>query len=113
MRVKTGITRHRRHQKIRKAAKGFSGHRGRSILGAKEGLMHARKSAYISRRHKKRNFRRLWITRLNAASAEHGLSYGQLVHKLKEARVELDRRILSEIAIEDPKTFETIIKKIK
>lgn len=113
MRVKTGTTRHRRHKKIRKAAKGFRGHRGRSIRGAKEGLMHAQKHAYIGRRLKKRNFRRLWIIRLSAGATEYGLSYSQLIHKLKEAHVELDRKTLSQIAMEDPKTFGKIINKLK
>lgn len=112
MRVKTGIKRHKRHKKIKKAAKGFSGHRGRSIRGAMEGLLHAGKYSYISRRLKKRDMRKLWILRLNAAVREHGLSYSRFIKALKDKNIELDRKVLSEIAIMDPESFEKIIGEV-
>lgn len=113
MRVKTGVKRRRKHKKIRELAKGFRGHRGHSFIGAKEGVMHAERHAYVSRRLKKRDMRRLWITRLSAAVREHGLRYSEFVKKLKDAKVELDRKVLSEIAIFDPETFEKIVEEVK
>ncbi|MBM4402179.1 MAG: 50S ribosomal protein L20 [Candidatus Cloacimonetes bacterium] len=113
MRVKTGIKRRKRHKKIRKLAKGFRGHRGHTLRGAKEGAMHAERHAYTSRRLKKRDIRRLWITRLSAAVREHGLRYSEFIKKLKDANIELDRKVLSEIARHDPKTFEKIVEEVK
>jgi len=111
-RTKTGPTRRKKHNKIRKEAKGFRGHRGRSIKGAKEGILHALRHAYKSRRLKKRDMKSLWITRLNAAAREHGLSYSQFMGKLKEKDIQLDKKVLSQIAVGDPETFGKIIRKL-
>lgn len=112
-RVKTGTTRRARHKKVRKAAKGFTGHRGRTLRGAKEGVIHALKHAHKSRRLKKRDFRALWIQRLNAAVRQHNLSYSQLIALLKKKPVELDRKVLSQLAVEKPLIFDKIIEEIK
>ena len=112
MRVKTGVKRHKKHKKIRKQAKGFSGHRGRSVRGAKEGLFHAGKHARVSRRLKKRDMRKLWVVRLNAATREHGLVYSHFIKALNDKNITLDRKILSEIAIMDPDTFGEIVKQV-
>jgi len=114
MRVKTGVVRRKRHNKIRKEAtnRGFSGHRGRTFRGAKEGLLHALKHSYIGRKLKKRDMRRLWITRLNAAVQEDGLSYSKFIHLLNKSSLEIDRKVLSTIAMHDPATFKKIVEKI-
>ena len=98
MRVKTGSTRRKRHKKILKAAKGFRQHRRRTVRGAKEAVAHALQQAYVGRKHKKRARRRLWISQLNAAVREHGLSYSNFIHLLKTRKIELDRKILADLA---------------
>lgn len=112
-RVKTGTTRRARHKKIRKAAKGFTGHRGRTVRGAKEGVVHALKHAYKSRRLKKRDFRALWIERINAAVRERDLSYSQFIALLKKKNVELNRKILSQLAVEEAAIFDKIVAEVK
>ena len=111
-RVKTGPTRSRKHKKIKKAAAGFKHARRKRIKTAKEALLHAGQHAYIGRKLRKRDFRRLWITRLNAAARRHDLTYSQFISGLKKANIELDRKILADIAVNDPATFEKIISEI-
>lgn len=103
----------RRHRKIKKAARGYKQARSRRVKNAKEALLHAGQYAYIGRKLRKRDLRRLWITRLNAAVRKHNLTYSKLIKKLKKNKVELDRKILSDIAVHDPETFEQIIKELK
>ena len=103
----------RRHRKIKKAAKGFKQARRTRIRVAKEALLHAGQYAYIGRKLRKRDLRRLWIIRLNAAAREHSLTYNKLISGLKKAKIELDRKILAEIAVKDPDTFEKIISVVK
>jgi len=103
----------RRHRKIKKQARGFKQARRRRVKAAKEALLHAGQYAYIGRKLRKRDLRRLWITRLNAASREQGLTYGRLIAGLKKAEIELDRKILAEIAVNDPGTFKKIVEQIK
>lgn len=112
-RVKTGPTRARRHREVKKQARGFKDARRKRIKNAKEALLHAGQYAYIGRKKKKRDLRSLWITRLNAASRENGMKYSVLINKLKENKVELDRKILAEIAVKDPDTFKKIILELK
>ncbi|MCH7730448.1 50S ribosomal protein L20 [Patescibacteria group bacterium] len=112
-RVKTGPTRSRRHKKIKKAARGFKHARRKRIKTAKEALLHAGQYAYVGRKLRKRDLRRLWIIRLNAAARKHDLTYSQFIAGLKRASIELDRKILSDIAVNDPDTFEKIISEIK
>lgn len=111
MRIKS--PRRQRHKKILEAAKGFRDARRKRYKVAKEAVLHAGQYAYIGRKLRKRDIRSLWITRLNAAAREQGLSYSRFISGLKKANIELDRKILSDIAIEDPATFGKIVEKAK
>lgn len=112
-RVKTGVVRRRRHKKVLKQAKGFYSGRRKHFRKAKEQLERSLVYAYRDRRNKKRDFRRLWITRINAACRLNGLSYSKFMHGLKVANIELDRKILADMAINDASAFEAIAKKAK
>jgi len=103
----------RRHRKFLKKAKGFTQARRVRIQTAKEALLHAGQYAYHGRKLKKRDLRALWIVRLNAAVREEGLSYSRFMAGLKKAKIELDRKILADIAVSDPTTFKKIIAQIK
>lgn len=105
--------RRQKHKKVLKAAKGFKQARSRRYKVAKEAVLHAGQYAYIGRKRRKRDFRRLWIQRLNAAVREEGLTYGKFIHGLKTASITLNRKILSNIAVTDPATFGKIIEKVK
>lgn len=112
-RVKRGFVARRRRNKVLRAAKGFVGGRRRLYKNAKETLMRARNYAYRDRRVRKREFRRLWIARINAAARLHGLSYSKFANGLKKAGIELNRKVLAYIAYEDPKAFEVIVNQAK
>jgi len=112
MRVKRGVTTHKRHKKLLAHAKGYRGGRSKLVKLAKEAVIHAGVDAYRGRKEKKRTNRSLWIIRINAALTPHNLSYSQFVNLLKSKKIELDRKILSQIAIEDPKAFDEIVKKV-
>ncbi|MBT4119727.1 MAG: 50S ribosomal protein L20 [Candidatus Peribacter sp.] len=112
MRVKTGYIRSRRHKKIRNLAKGYRGMRNSTFKKANEAVMKAGQHAYIDRKKKKRTFRALWITRINAAVAEHGMNYSRFIKALKDKNVELDRKALSELAVNDPKVFAAVVKAV-
>ena len=103
----------RKHRKFLKRAKGFGQARRKRIQVAKEALLHAGQYAYEGRRLKKRDLRALWITRLNAALREKGLSYSKFILLVKKANISLDRKILSDIAISDPKAFAKIVEVVK
>ena len=103
----------RRHRKIKKAARGFKQARRTRVKGAKEALLHAGQYAYVGRKQRKRNIRKLWIMRLNAAVREHGMNYSEFIKKLKYKKIELDRKVLADIAVNDPNTFERIVKEVK
>lgn len=107
-----GITA-KKHKKIKKLAKGFKQARRQRVKNAKEALLHAGQYAYVGRKQKKRNLRSLWIIRLNAAARENGLSYSKLIKKLNDNKIEINRKILSEIAVKDPDTFKNILSKLK
>jgi len=113
VRVKGGITTHRKHKKTLKLAKGYWMSRHKQIKKAKEAVLHAGQYAYVGRKNRKRDFRTLWIIRLNAALKPLGLKYNQFINALKKNKVELDRKILAQIAVEHPKTFKQIIEQIK
>ena len=98
-----------RHRKILKQAKGFKQARRQRVRSAKEALLHAGQYAYIGRRLRKRDMRALWITRLSAAAKERGSSYSKLIASLKKSKIEIDRKILSDIAVKDSKTFNKIV----
>lgn len=113
VRVKRGKIAHKKRERLLKEAKGFRWGRSKKYRQAKEALIHARKYAYRDRRTKKRNFRRLWQTQINAAVREQGLSYSKFIHALKEKNIELDRKILAQLAKEKPQIFEKIVAKAK
>lgn len=112
-RVKTGPIRARKHRKIKKAARGFKQARRTRVRAAKEALLHAGQYAYIGRKLRKRDLRSLWIMRLNAAAREHGLTYSELIHKLKAKEIDLDRKVLADIAVRDKNTFASIVDEVK
>jgi len=112
MRVKRGVPARAKHKKILKAAKGMQHYRTRSFRMAKQGVIKALVYAYRDRRTKKRDLRSLWITRINAAARENGTTYGKLIASLKAANVELDRKVLAEIAVSNPQAFTAIVKNV-
>lgn len=107
-RVKRAVHSHKKRRKVLKAAKGFRGGHGRLLRSAKEAVARAHQYAYRDRRVKKREFRALWITRVNAAAREHGLSYSQFICGLKKAGIEIDRKVLAEIAVTDAAGFRSL-----
>ena len=112
-RIKRGVTKHRRHKKILKAAKGFQGSSSRNYKWAKEAVMHAWSHAYRHRRERKGEFRSLWIVRIGAACRAEGLSYSQFIHGLKLAEIGLDRKILADMAVRDPEAFSQLVETSK
>jgi len=113
VRVKRGATAHKRRKKVLKYTKGFRWGRKSKYKAAKEALMHARKYAYRDRRTKKREFRKLWQIQINSACRKQGLSYSRFIHGLKEKKIELDRKVLSELVENNPKIFEKIVEETK
>ena len=112
-RVKTNVQRTKRRKKILKQAKGYRGGRHRLYIPAKETVERGLQFAYRDRRAKKRQFRKLWITRINAAAREHGLSYSRLIHGLKAADVEIDRKLLADLAVNDHVGFARLAETAK
>ncbi|MPZ19815.1 MAG: 50S ribosomal protein L20 [Luteitalea sp.] len=108
MRVKRGSHRRQTRKKTLSLAKGYFGGKSRLYRYAKEAVERAGRFAYIGRRRKKRDFRRLWVIRINAAARENGLSYGQLIAGLKSANVPLDRKVLADLAVKDPQAFAAV-----
>src|SRR3990170_1597316 len=108
-RVKRGVTAHAKHKKIFKAAKGFYGRRKNTIRVAKQAVEKSMQYAYRDRKRKKRTFRSLWIQRINAAVREHGLTYGRFINGLSNLGVDVDRKMLSDIAINDPDGFKALV----
>ncbi len=109
-RVKRGVTSHARHKRVLEAAKGYYGRRKNTIRVARQAVEKAGQYAYRDRKVKKRNFRALWIQRINAAVREEGLTYGVFMHGLKLAGVELDRKMLADLAMHEPDAFRTIAR---
>lgn len=112
-RVKNGAVTKARHKKVLKAAKGYFGSKHRLYKSAKEQLMHSGQYAFRDRKQKKRDFRKLWITRINAACRQNDISYSRFIEGLNKAGVLVNRKMLSEIAINDPKTFSELVKVAK
>lgn len=108
-RVKRGVTAHARHKKVLKAAKGYYGRRKNTIRVAKQAVEKAGQYAYRDRKAKKRNFRSLWIQRINAATRQHGMTYGTFINGLNKAGVEVDRKVLSDLAINQPDAFKALV----
>jgi large subunit ribosomal protein L20 len=110
MRVKRGVTSHQKHKKVMKQTKGMQQARRSSIKLGRQGVIRSLQYAYRDRRNKKRDLRGLWITRINAATREHGVSYSAFIASLKKNNVELDRKILSELAVNHPAAIESLVK---
>jgi large subunit ribosomal protein L20 len=112
-RVKRGVTAHARHKKVLKAAEGYYGRRKSTIRIAKQAVEKAGQYAYRDRRVKKRNFRALWIQRINAAVRDHGLTYNRFIDGLSKAEVAVDRKVLSDLAITQPEAFAALVNTAK
>ena len=112
-RVKRGVVARKRHKKILKQAKGYYGARSRVFRVAKQAVIKAAQYAYRDRRTKKRDFRKLWIVRINAACREAGMSYSQFINGLKKANIELDRKVIAQLAVDDKPAFNSLIEKAK
>ena len=110
MRVKRGVTSHARHQKIRKATKGMTRGNRSSIKRGRQAITKGLQFAYRDRRNRKRTFRALWNARINAAARTHGTTYSRFIAALKTANITIDRKILSELAVNEPAAFEAVIK---
>ena len=112
-RVKRGVTARARHKKVLDLAKGYRGRRGNVFRVAKEAVMKAGQYAYRDRRNKKRDFRVLWIARINAATRELGMSYSLFMNGLKKAEIEIDRKVLADLAVMDKPAFAALVEKAK
>ncbi|GAB5505993.1 MAG: 50S ribosomal protein L20 [Rhizobiaceae bacterium] len=112
-RVKRGVTAHAKHKKVLGQAKGFYGRRKNTIRTAKQAVEKSMQYAYRDRKNRKRNFRALWIQRINAAAREHGLTYGRLIDGLNKAGIEIDRKVLSDMAIHEPQAFAAVVAQAK
>ena len=112
-RVKRGVTAHAKHKKVLKKAKGYYGRRKNTIRVAKQAVEKAGQYAYRDRKARKRNFRSLWIQRINAGAREHGLTYGRMMDGLNKAGIEIDRKVLSDLAIHEPEAFANLVGQAK
>jgi len=112
-RVKRGVTAHRRHKKVLKQAKGYYGARSRVYRVAKQAVTKAGQYAYRDRKVRKRMFRSLWIQRINAAARESGLSYSKMINGLKKQNIEIDRRVLADLAVHEKEAFAALAEKAK
>jgi len=113
MRTKTGSVRKKRHKKIIKMARGYRMTRNRLYRVAHEAVLHAGQYAYAGRKRRKRDIRRLWIQRINAAIRQYNLSYSKFINLLKKAKITIDRKIMANLAVKDPAAFRAIIDKVK
>ena len=112
-RVKTARTTRARHKKILKQAKGYFGAKHYRFRNANQAVMKSLSYAYVGRKDKKSDFRKLWITRINAAARLNGTTYSKLINGLKNSGISLDRKILAELAVNEPKAFEAVVKAVK
>lgn len=113
MRVKRGVATHAKHKKLLRSTKGYRMTKNRLIRVAREAYLHAGEYAFAGRKDRKRDFRRLWITRISEAVKTRGLSYSSFIHKLKQVDIKLDRKILADLVVEDPDVFEAVIEEVK
>ena len=113
MRVKRGVTAHQRHQKVRHATKGMTLAHRSSVRRGRQAVVKGLQHAYRDRRNKKRTLRTLWNARINAAAHLNGTSYSRLINGLKTANISLDRKVLAELAVSEPKAFEAVVKALK
>ena len=112
-RVKRGVTSHAKHKKVLKSVKGQWGRRKNTIRIAKQAMEKALQYAYRDRRTKKREFRSLWIQRINAGVRSEGITYAKIIHGLNKSNIKLDRKVLADLAYNDPESFKTIVKKVQ
>ena len=112
-RVKRGVTTHAKHKKVIKQASGFRGRRKNTFKVAKQAVEKSMQYAYRDRKNNKRNFRSLWIVRINAAARLHGMSYSQFMGKVKANHIELNRKVLADLAVNNPEAFKAVVEKIK
>ena len=112
-RVKKGVNAHKRHKKVLKMARGYYGSKSTTFRAAKPATMRALRSAYVGRKNKKRDFRKLWIARINAAARMNDMSYSRLIDGLKKSGIDINRKMLSEIAINDPAAFTKLCETAK
>ena len=112
-RVKKGVNAHKRHKKVLKMAKGYYGAKSKTFRAAKPATMRALRSAYVGRKNKKRDYRKLWIARINAAARANGISYSKFMNGLKKSGIEMNRKMLSEMAIYDPAGFAALCETAK
>jgi large subunit ribosomal protein L20 len=113
MRIKRGVASHKRHQKIRKATKGMTHSRRRSIKMGRQGVIKSLQYAYRDRRNRKRSFRSLWNSRINAAARQNGTTYSKLINGLKNTGIELNRKVLADLAVNEPSAFKEVVKVAK
>ena len=113
MRIKTGTTRRKRHKKVLGRTKGFRMTKGRLYKVSKEADLHASQYAFVGRKLRKRDMRRLWITRINAGLTPYDISYSKFINGLKKSKIELDRKILTDLALTDPQAFKLVVDKVK
>ena len=113
MRVKSGVPAHARHHRIRRQTKGMQKARRTRFGLGKQAVIRSLQYAYRDRRQSKRDFRRLWIIRINAAARQHGLTYSKLIPLIKQAKVDIDRKTLAELAVNEPQAFAEIVRKAK
>jgi len=113
MRIKRGVTSHKKHKKVRKATKGMSHAHRTSVRRGKQAVVRSLEYSYRDRRARKRTFRQLWNIRINAAARAHGTTYSHLINSMKLSSIKLDRKILAELAVNEPKAFEEVIKAAK
>ena len=113
MRIKRGVNANKKRVKVLKAAKGYWGSKSKLYRVAKEAVMRSEQYAYVGRKNKKRDFRRLWIARINAGARAYELSYSKLMHGLKVANIDLNRKVLADLAMNNPQAFEAIINSVK
>ncbi|MBI3385490.1 50S ribosomal protein L20 [Candidatus Gottesmanbacteria bacterium] len=113
MRVKRGVASHAKHKKLLQSVKGYRMTKRRLPRVARQAYLHAGEYAFVGRKLKKRDFRRLWILRISEAVKERGLSYSSFIHKLKQANIVLDRKMLSDLVTEDPNAFEAVLDQAK
>jgi len=112
-RVKRGITAHAKHKKILRAAKGYFGRRKNTIRAAKQAVEKAMQYSYRDRKNRKREFRALWIQRINAAVREHGLTYSRFISGLAQAGIEIDRKVLADLAVHEPEAFKALVDQVR
>ena len=112
-RIKRGVTSHRKHKKLHELTRGYRGTKSKLVRTAKEAALHAGQYAYHGRKLRKRDIRALWITRISEAVKKEDLSYSVFVNKLKKANIELDRKILSDLVVNDPTTFKQVVEQVR